>query len=288
MQFKSKENVHFITSLTVEEEIKLLNMSDEQEVNIPKTFGKSLILPNEEASKNPNLEFIDLRYDQTNERAFHLLMMLISSPPFYNFVENVQKSCKKMPPLISDFVSIIEAIKNKENVSIENFIRFENCKDVIEGYRFILASVHDQLLSYFYFSEDSWIVPNKEKVLKPIFQSFSPISNMFHGKLLKEIKGIPSGYFDVVRNGTSESLVELFKSKDLIQVPNILLIETNELLESIPEGYTISSIIAEEDYTVLYIHSGDKWFKYKRDGMSIIDSLEGGLNIQYVLISRSS
>ncbi|KAF9764995.1 hypothetical protein NGRA_0083 [Nosema granulosis] len=314
MQLKPQESVYFLDNLTVADEMKLVNSTEDQDSFISKVFGKFLILSKEESNRNHNLEFVDLKYEESNELSFYLTMMLISSSPFYNFILKVKKNSKRIPPLVNDFYKVISTISNKQSVSVENFISFEGCRDVEEGYRYILSALHEQLLKYFYFSEEAWIMPKKDKSFKPIFPSISPITSMFHGKLLKDVGEFSCGVFDILRICKPQSVLDLFSSKDLVQVPSIVLIETSEMIEKLPNEYVVNAVLTEEregekdgekegeregekdgeregercdedSHLVLYINSNKIWYRYKRDGMTILDSVDFS-NIKYVLISK--
>lgn len=284
MQLKYKEHVFFLNTLSVKDEIKLINTTNEQDKNYVKPPTCSLSL-SEIKNKENDLEFIDLNYEQSNENSFYLCLMLLSAQPFTSFVENIAESSSKIPPLITNFYKIITAIKNKKTISIENLIPFENCDNFVEGYRFILSVIHEQLLSHYYFKEDSWIVPSKQKTIKPIFPASSPITNMFHGKLVRDVGEVKSGYFDVLR-AKIPTLLNIFKSKDLLNRPSVVLIETDHLFKEVPSGYMISAVLAGVDSYVLYIFSSKKWFKYTREGMTVQESIGEIPSIKYVLLSN--
>ncbi|EQB61260.1 hypothetical protein NAPIS_ORF01163 [Vairimorpha apis BRL 01] len=194
-------------------------------------------------------------------------MMLISAYPFQNFLIEIDQI--ERFPILHNMKSIYNKILTKQSVDIEKFINFEECYDLKEGYSLILKNIHQEL----------W------KALKYIFNEYSPIVEIFHGKILENFAGLNLGFFDFINIENNPKVI--LSNKKGTKLPYVILVKISEFL--LIENYIASSIIVEEDNVFnIIINSNNTWYKYHIDRFEIVQDVENMKNIRYIIFSKEN
>lgn len=284
MKLKTSPSIYFLDSITPEQEYFLINESiNKLKDKINTANGKLLLFSDFKLLKKNNIEYIDLKYNKKNQNTFCIFMMLISAYPFQNFLIEIDQI--ERFPILHNMKSIYNKILTKQSVDIEKFINFEECYDLKEGYSLILKNIHQELCKYYYFDENTWTSHKKGKALKYIFNEYSPIVEIFHGKILENFAGLNLGFFDFINIENNPKVI--LSNKKGTKLPYVILVKISEFL--LIENYIASSIIVEEDNVFnIIINSNNTWYKYHIDRFEIVQDVENMKNIRYIIFSKEN
>lgn len=282
MKIKPSSSVCFLKSFSLEEELAFINQPTEQKskVNKNKLFGKNLQLSNAQLIKPYVIDYRDLYYSLENQDFVFLVLMLLSAHPFANFLCNFKEKILDLReyPLFSKLINLLEI---KDTRYIDGLVPFEGCTDIKQGYSFILKCLHQELISNFHFEEDAWNVQKKSKQHKIIYSEYSPIVEIFQGKLQEEVGEVKAGSFEIIKD------LEILTSNNCKKKPYVILKEGSPSSKKI-EGYNISSFLTEDRKLVIF--ANNKVYEYYSKGFNELDYNEEVFsnykNVIYTLYSK--
>ncbi|WUR02426.1 uncharacterized protein VNE69_01363 [Vairimorpha necatrix] len=295
MKIKSSQNVFFLDTISLTDELKIIENPIENKPKITKnkSFGKCLQLSDKKLIKNNIRNYKDYFYNSENQNSVFLVLMLLSAHPFRNFLENFKENISDTRdfPLFDKFINLFV---NKQILDINQFIPFEDCSDFLGGYSFILRSLHQELVSSMHFEEDSWNLQKKGKSIKSIYSEYSPIVEIFQGKMQNDNLGNKSGNYSQNDNsGNKSGNFEIIKDLEFIyssnckKKPFVILTEGYSPLQK-NDDYILSSVITFDDSLIIF--SEEKAFEYRTEGFQVLDQpmniLNNAHNIRLGLYSR--
>ncbi|KAK6090780.1 hypothetical protein P3W45_000025 [Vairimorpha bombi] len=287
MKIKSNESVHFLDSLSLDEELHLINQQPEikPKVTKNKAFGKSLQLDENALLNKNNFEFVDFLYKYENENAFFTTMMLLSASPFTNFLDNCKEKIPDLQnyPVLEKMITMLDIIRSSKTVDIEKYIPYEECTDLKDGYSFLLRNIHQELCTYMHFEENAWSSQKKGKAFRNIYPEYSPIVEIFQGKIQDDVGSMKAGYFEIVKDIDFSSLVN---SSNCKKIPSVILVQNGKISKA--DGFIPTSVFTSNGKSLSLVLIGtDKGYEYTSTGFKILDSTDDIKNIKYIIYSRN-
>lgn len=273
----NQENVFFLEDITLEEEYHLIfpdeNKNTKKE-RIQRIFGNKLL------PTSRNLRYTDFVLEDgkncMDNNAELMLLALLNNKIFYNFVEDLNEKINRKivyTPFINSLINYLKDYYQNSFLDLN--------EDFMSIYRTICKKIHDDLIDTHFFEEESWTSKIKKsyKSEKKIFEKYSPIVEIFHGKYEgqdgRTFYKIYRDYLDITtKEGAADmsmSVRDYFESTNIKmnKCPLILVLKfenkrklnVQEILTVERTRYRLSSFITHAEPTHrAYLNNHGKWF----------------------------
>lgn len=281
-------SVFFTKDITLEEEYNLIFTNREKSVESKKMqpiFGNKL-LPTAH-NLQPTRFVLEDQNSYTNNDTELILLCLLNNKIFFNFVNDLNEKINRKTvyvPFINNLINYIDNYYKNDFLDISD--------DLMCIYRVICKKIHDDLIRTHFFEEESWTskIKKKYKFEKKIFNEYSPIVEIFHGKYEKNDNGIlykiHKDHINLDAKDDAISISEAFfnymnmESVKVEKYPLILVLKLNAanridlqdtlVIERV--RYRLSGYIVQtETHNAAFLNNDDKWFMCKYGSISSID-----------------
>lgn len=174
------KNVFFINEISLEEEYHLIfprEKRDKRGTITQKIFGNKL-LPTFDNLRETNF-VLEERKEYSEGVAELVLLSLLNNRIFYNFIIDLKEKINRKlvyTPFINNLINYLGYGHKSDFLDIK--------EDPIDIFEMICKKIHEDLTETHYFEEESWTSKTKKnyKFEKKIFEKYSPIVEIFHGK----------------------------------------------------------------------------------------------------------
>ncbi|ELQ76025.1 hypothetical protein THOM_1023 [Trachipleistophora hominis] len=284
----NQENVFFLEDITLEEEYHLVfpdETKNTKKDKVQRIFGNKL-LPTSQNLRDTDFTLEDGR-SYTDNSAELVMLALLNNKIFYNFIEDLDEKINRKIVYTPFINSLINYLKDYYK---NNFRDFND--DFMNVYRMICKRIHDDLVDTHFFEEENWTSKIKKsyKSEKKIFEKYSPIVEIFHGKYegqdgrtfykiyrdhlditvkegTNDISGSVRDYFqstNIKVNKYPLILVLKFENKKKLGVQDILTIERTK--------YNLSGFITYAEPThKAYLNNHGKWLMCSDGSITSVD-----------------
>ncbi|EJW04507.2 hypothetical protein EDEG_01275 [Edhazardia aedis USNM 41457] len=298
-----EEHVFFIKDLSVEQEMSLIRkiLNKKPEKPLQKSSGNNLLPEkNELLCSKHALNYSTIKINKLVNREIETLIILslLSMDPFLNTIVTFNERIGRINlKIIKKLYNIILKSKDKCLDLGDPSLRFNlnrtNDDNEFQICHQLLQTLHDDFLSHFFFEEDDWTSIGEQKFVKDkgVYQNFSPISDLFCGRLKIHDQKFVLKYFDILKiDNTNQLTIEkalesCFCSdtdkKSFSKLPVCLVIhcnerlQINETLKTKELEYVITSFITicNKEYIFYTIQNG-KNICYKNGRILNIENLD--------------
>ncbi|CAD25970.1 hypothetical protein [Encephalitozoon cuniculi GB-M1] len=295
MKVKAESCVFFVDKMAPEEEYEIVSRHAPKPQRRPagKLNGSRVLLTGHKLFVQRHIGVVDLEYVESDEKIFNLLVCLTRLPPFYNFVLNFKERGQDIGRChIMDRISRILGLMVEGRRGDASDLLMEPDSKRYEGiYSELLRAIHNELTEWYNFEEDVWSTMDKGQgtKTKPLYRDYSPIVEMFQGKVLFNQQEASFEKGDISLKGFS-SVQRAFDSwleneKKITKVPAVLVLVVKEQgnlnllgntgIDVAGHSFSLYSFITERDtVSCCYVKDGDHWYGYESDGVRGVSRME--------------
>jgi hypothetical protein len=286
MKLRAESAVFILENCSAQEEYDLVHSRAQKarRETPPKHAGDDLLVDEHVQRPMVDLMGANLVYSEENERVFNLYLCLVSIPVFYHFLTNLGEKCSEIGDLqiTSSMHKFLQNMAAGRECVVDELLPEATMTMYGDLYSDLLATLQSELCERYFFEEDVWTTQSKDAVekSKPAYQEYSPIVEMFHGKVrngLYQLKG-PSFEKIVLAFGgrmTVKRALEQLKKEErcfVTKQPQILtLVVDNSKIEV--EGnndvyfektlFSLCAFVTEtESASYCYAKHGSTWYEY--------------------------
>jgi hypothetical protein len=288
LRLRSGNTVFILENCSAQEEYDIVHSRPRQSRRETgtKLSGDCLLVYENPQEPIADLKGADLIYSEENEGVFNLYLSLVSIPAFQHFLVSLVEKCPDLEDLsiLSSMHKFLQhMVDGKEHV-VDDLLPEATVTRYSDLYSDLLSTLHSELCERYFFEEDEWSAPNKENARKsrPIYQEYSPIVEIFQGKVKNGLYQLKGPSFEKIRlssNGhsTVRRAVEQLRKEErcfVTKMPQILMFFVDDSkieLESNNDVYfekahlLLHAFITEtESSSYCYVRHGNDWYEYSR------------------------
>lgn len=284
MKVKAESSVFFIDGMSAQEEYDIVNrqMLRSRKEALGKLPGDRLLLTRKKLLETMKIDVIDLVYEESDERVFNLFVCLSRLPPFYNFLLNFSEGLHDVEEyrVISRLSKFLSSLLGGKRCDVTEILVEPDTTRYGDMYSELIRVVHDELCSKYVFEEDAWsTVGRAGPKFWNIYQEYSPVVEIFHGKAIVEdsqSQGISFEKIELSFDGvvTIEEAFASFLKREkyrITKIPLILTLVTDGVgqVRSLDDDlrigesvFSLHTLITERNLSsYCYVKNDDEWYE---------------------------